>query len=293
MQHHLTQIVSSLLIIGASTVSLHALEIPVVPETTIEVPYKQFSIIKFPFKVTNIQQSIFSYTRKKSSKLSPAVKASGVKQITLTKAKGASAAKIEATSKNILNIKKIDNILTMRPSFKGETQVIVWGNSEFPMVIKIKVVDDADKNIEFIQIVSKRSEVANFESSPHEKVIERIMKSLYNSELHPKPRGYENVARKELYDVEIKDRDNSPFARLRVSLSKEYVGKKYIGQVWNVNVLPEFDTEDNTIEIPDGFKLSLYEEMFDSQGVYAVSLETYQITKGHGTRIMLVREKVE
>jgi hypothetical protein len=168
----------------------------------------------------------------------------------------------------------------------------VWGNKNFPMIIKISVVDEADTDIDFVQLVDNRKEVISFEASPHEKVIENIMRFLHNADVNPKPRGYENIVRKEIYDVGIKDRDGKTFARVRVTLTKEVVGKIYVGQEWNVNVVPEFDNEDGEIvEIPSDFELTLYEEMFDSPGIFAVSLETYQITKKNGTRVMIVRNK--
>jgi len=288
MPHHLIQIAFSVALSLLVASSLNALEVPIVKQTTIEVPYKDYTVIRFPFKVTKIQAGTFTYKREKTKKIAP-VNPNGVKQITLTKQKGASAANIKTLQNNPLNLRKIDKMLTLRPIAKGETEVIVWGNAEFPMIVKIKVVDKADKNIDFIQILDKRSEVITFESSPHEKVIENIMRFLYNSEVNKKPSGYENVARKELYDVAIKDRNGDVFARVRVSLSKEVVGRRYTGQVWNVNIVPEFDNEHETIEIPEGFRLSLYEEMFDKSGVFAISLETYRVTKEHGTRLMIVR----
>lgn len=292
MQLRLIQIVSKVAFASLMLTALNAKEIPVMKETIIEIPAKDYSVVTFPFKIANIQMGAFSYRKEKNKPLVPAIKDNGVKKISLSKKDINNNSKQKSVGNNILNIKKIDNMLTFRPKTKGQVEIIVWGNKDFPMIIKIKVVDFADKNIKFVQVVDSRKEVVNFESSPHEKVIERIMRFLHNSSVNPKPRGYENIVRKEIYDVGIKNREGVTFARVRVSLTKEVVGKIYVGQEWNVNIVPEFDNENGeTIDIPDRFSLTLYEEMFDSPGVFAVSLETYSITKEHGTRVMIVRNK--
>lgn len=290
MQRHLTQIVSSILLVGSIFSIAGAKDVPVMKVTTLEISAKDYTIVKFPFRITNMQLGSFRQLVKKEKDASAEIENNGVKKITLSqKSKNG---KVAASGNNILNVKKIDNMLTFRPAAKGETEMVVWGNKDFPMIINLKIVDNADKNIDFIQVLDSREEVLNFEASPHEKVIETIMRHLYNDEVNKKPSGYKNVVRKEIYDVGIKDRDGITFARVRTTLTKEVVGRKYVGQVWNVNIVPEFDNErDETIDIPNDFQLALYEEMFDSPGVFAVSLETYKISKKSGTRIMLVRAK--
>ncbi len=291
MLHHLVRTASSVIALGLTITALNAKDIPVMKETTLEISVKDYSVVKFPFKVTNMQLGSFRQKVKVEKETVLGIENNGVQKITLSKNQQAEPAR---NGGNILNVKKIDNMLTFRPSAIGETEMIIWGNKDFPMIINLKVVEDADKNIEFIQVLDSRKDVLNFEANPHEQVIEKIMRHLYNSEVNKKPGGYENVVRKEVYDVGIKDRDGNTFARVRTSLSKEVVGSRYVGQVWNVNIVAEFDNEANeTINIPDGFVLTLYEEMFDNDGVFAVSLETYRISKEHGTRIMVVRKKEE
>ena len=280
--------IALLFTLGAA--SLNAIEMPIRKNITIEVAKKEFNIIKFPFKVTKIQLGVFSYRKLKSNKKPPPT-AQVTKKITLSKKKaGASHTKV-SPKLNILNIKKVDNIITMRPAAKGEVELIVWGNKSYPMVIKIKVVDEADQNIEFIHIVDERKQVIEFESSPHEKVIEKLMRTLFNENVNPAPRGYEHSARREIYDVGVENDDGFVYVRVKVSLTKEIIGKKYVGQVWNVNLVPEFEEDNETVFTPDDMKLTLFYEMFDSPGVYAISLETYSITKEHGTRLMIVRSK--
>lgn len=291
MQHLLKQTVIKLFIVFLFFSTIEAKEIPVMKVSTVEIPVHEYSVIKFPFKITNIQLGGFKYRKAKDKLISPEFRDKNQQQITLSKKGGANNSKVTKVGKNVLNIERIDNMLTFRPNVKGRVELIVWGYKDFPMIIELNVKDTADKDIEFVQLLDKRDDVINFEANPHEKVIEKIMRFLYNSNVNPKPRGYENIIKKKIYDVEIKDRDNNIFARIRVSLLNEIVGKKYIGQIWNVNIVPEFDVSDETINIPDAFSLNLYEEMFDSPGVYAVSIETYTITKEHGTRVMLVRKK--
>ncbi|WP_294961555.1 hypothetical protein [Sulfurimonas sp.] len=291
MQHHLIQTAFKIALALLIFSTLNGKDIPIMKTTTIELPVSEYSIIKFPFKVAEARLGSYKYKKIKGEVTPIIIKNNANKNISLSKKNPAVPAPIVTSGENLLNIKKIDNFLTFRPRFKGTAEIVVWGNKDFPMIIKIDIVDDADKNINFVQVLNSRKEVINFESNPHEKVLENIMRFLHNSEVNKKPRGYENIVRKEVYDVAIRDRQGVIFARVRVSLTKEVAGKIYVGQEWNVNIVEEFDNENETVEIPNGFYLTLYEEMFDSEGVFAVSLETYTITKEHGTRVFIVRNK--
>jgi len=297
MQLRLIRIVSSSLLFMAVTigVTVSAKDVPVLKTMTIEIPQGEYSILKFPFKITNLQLGEFKGHVKKKRKPAIVLPDNGVKRINISKKTGENNPKVKNSMTNILNLKRVDNILTFRPKIKGSIEIIVWGNKDFPMVLKVNVVQKShgDTDINFVQTVDSRQEVIKFESNPHEKVIERIMKYLYNPIVNKKPRGYEEVVRKDIYDVAIEDENNIVVARVRASLVKESIGKRYVGQVWNVNIVPEFENRNETVTIPDGFYLTLYPEMFDAPGVFAVSLETYRITKKHGTRVMVVRRKEE
>ncbi|WP_457748579.1 hypothetical protein [Sulfurimonas sp.] len=297
MQLRLIQIASSLLLIAATLIgsSANAKDVPVLKSVTLEIPQGEYSILKFPFKITNLQLGEFRGHVKKKKKDSVALPNNGVKRINISKTNGANKPKVKNVQPNILNLKRVDNILTFRPKIKGFIEIIVWGNKAFPMVLKINIVNKnkGDTDINFVQVLDKRDEVIKFESSAHEQVIERITRYLYNPVVNKKPRGYEEVVRKDIYDVGIENSDGKVIARVRASLVKESVGRRYVGQVWNANIVPEFESGDETITIPDGFYLTLYPEMFDAPGVFAVSLETYRITKKHGTRVMVVRRKEE
>jgi hypothetical protein len=270
-----------------------AKDIPVLKTVTVEIPQGEYSVFNFPFKITNLQLGEFKGRVKKTKKPTVALPDNGVKRINISKTNGANKPKVKNAQPNILNLKKVKNILTFRPKIKGSIEIIVWGNKDFPMVLKVNVVDKnhGDTDINFVQTVDNRKEVIKFESNPHEKVIEKIMRYLYNPSVNKKPRGYEEIVRKDIYDVGIEDENGVVISRVRASLVKESVGRRYVGQVWNVNIVPEFENKNETVVIPDGFYLTLYPEMFDAPGVFAVSLETYRITKKHGTRVMIVRRK--
>ena len=293
MQRHSIQTVFKAALLLVLVATLGAREIPIRKNVTLEVSLKEFSVINFPFKVTKIQLGVFTYQERKDSKpqKNKAIENSGAKKISLSKKTNTKATPTGVTNKNILNIKKIDKIITVRPDSIGEVEAIVWGNRDYPMVVKIKVVEVADQDITFVHVVDERKLVTKFESGAHERVIELLMRSLFNEDVNPRPRGYESIVRKEVYDVGIEDNDGFVYTRVQVALTKEFVGKKYVGQVWNVNMVPEFDSDGETISMPDDFRLQLFYEMFDSEGVYSISLETYEIDKKHGTRLMLVRSK--
>ena len=288
MQRRSTRTVFSILLILVAS-SVFAFDVPVVKESTITVLPNKYCVIKFPFKVTHIQLGTFEYKAKVKKETTTALNDNKINRISLSSKSGTHSAKPK--NSNFLNIKKIDNMITLRPKKKGRTQIIVWGNANFPMIININVGENGYQNIDYIQMVSNRESVIKFEQNPHERIIELIMRYLYNPVVNKKPSGYDIVTKKEIYDVAIKDRNNKPFAKFRATLIKQINGRLYQGEVWNVNIVPEFNTKEETIEVPDGFKLKLYPEMFDAPGVYAVSLETYSITKAHGTRVMIVRKR--
>lgn len=256
---------------------------------TISIPVKEYSIIEFPFIIKDIQFNAFTYKKmiqkKVPVKKNIAIKNSGVKKITLSKKTKAKKLPTKG-AKNLLGMTKGKNVITFKPKFKGYLEMIIWGHKDFPIILKIKVVDKkyGSQNIKFVNLTENRHAVIEFESSSHEKIIEKIVKHLYNKGLNPKPSGYANVIRKEVYDVAVMV-GNKKIATLRNTLIREIVGRGYVGQVWNVNVLK------NKEEIPKDFKIHLYEDMFLSDGVYAVSLETYDINIAHGTRVMIVRAR--
>jgi len=302
LQHRASKISLTLLL---SISSCFAKDVFIQKSATVSIPVAEYSIIDFPFKIQEIQMNSFTYKKEKNKN----IKQNTIEHKPVSTLQKFNAKKIQTKkkSRNPLGITRGINTLTLKPPKKGFTELVIWGNKEFPIILNINVVDkkDGDKYLKFIPLPKDDKKLKNFESLPHEKIIERITQSLYDVRLHPNPIGYEEVVRKEIYDVVVYDSYKQPAGLLRISLAREIIGNKYIGQVWNVDLIDDPDLtqktyvkdfcDDTTLEtikqikLPDNYNVTLYEQMFDTIGVYSVSIEKYQVSKFKGTRVMIVR----
>lgn len=278
---HYLQTVSKIALLGVLfSVGLSAKDFPIMKTMTVNIPLGEYSILDFPFKIVDVQTKTFNYKTKiikkiaKESQVKTASKALiDLKRKTPIKPKG-----------NVMGMTRGVNVLTFRPKHTGFTELIIWGFEEFPIILKINVKDEfiADKHLNFIQTIDSNKEVKKFEANSHEKIIEKIVKHLYDENYKSKPSGYETISGNSIYSVEITDENKEVIGVLEVSLLRELLGRNYIGQVWNVKI-KELVDEDVSV--------TLYEEMFDEDGIFSVSLETYSISKEHGTRVMIVRRR--
>lgn len=302
MVHHYKQIVSRLLfLIILITVSIEAKEVPIMKTVTVNIPVKEYSILDFPFKVKDVQTKSFTYRanvvhKVKKSELKN-IKKQGIslsrKNIDLNK-----STKKVIKSNDVLGFERGVNVLTFKPKYIGFAEMIIWGYDGFPIILKVNVVEPnkADKYIRFVELVENKKDVAKFESSSHEKIIEKITQHLYDESYKSKPSGYESIVRKDIYDVEVLNNKKEVVAIVRNTLIREIIGRDYLGQVWNVNLVG-FRKEillgmmEEKFIVDEKLELNLYEEMFDENGIFSVSLETYKITKDHGTRVMVVRRR--
>lgn len=288
MVHHYKQIVSKIFILFLliSGVSF-AKDVPLMKTVTVNIPKGEYSILDFPFELKEIQTKAFSYKRtvKKKVEVLDAKINDVQEKITLNK-KNEVSNEPKSVSGNALGLEKGLNVLTFRPQHFGSAEIIIWGYENFPIILKVEVVEpkEADKYIRFVEVVDNKKDVIKFESSPHEKIIENIVKHLYDENYESKPAGYESIVRNFSYEVAVLGKDKKPIGTLKNSLIREIIGRDYLGQVWNVNFVPDEKHKENT-------NIMLYEEMFDEDGVYGVSLESYSINKENGTRVMVVRRR--
>jgi len=305
----------SILIVSNLIIStLFAKEVPIMREIDINIPLKEYSIVEFPFKIKGVQFTTFTYKKKvktidgvevdEKKEVEPI---NTKKKIRLSRKEKKSQDKQKRAlemkeKKNLLGIERGDNVMTFKPKFLGKTEMIIWGYEDFPIVINLNVEKpkNADKFIQFKKPFNKRSQIKKFEANPHEQIIEKITKYLYTDKAKFKPSGYRDVVRKELYEINLKDRNQNIYGVVRCTLVREIEGHLYKGQVWNINLLSYPTDKKSKLEttnyqpsknedILNNTKLNLYEEMFDEDGIFAVSLETYSITKDNGTRVIIVR----
>lgn len=287
MLHRYKQIVFKIFISGVFLfgIQMFGKDIPIMKTVTVNIPAEEYSIIDFPFEIKDLQAKTFNYG------------ATVVKQVP----EGNTAISLSRRSNNIENAEVLSaqkgndvlgleqgvNVLTFKPKFLGSAEMIIWGYEQFPIIMKINVVDakDAtDKQIRFIETIDNDKDIANFESSSHEKIIEEITRHLYDDSYKSKPAGYESVVQSKSYKIQVLDDDRYVVGNIENSLLREIVGRDYLGQVWNINYVPN---DDNSV-----LKIRLYEEMFDGDGVFSVSVESYLIDTQHGTRVMIVRRRL-
>jgi len=302
MVHHYKQIVSKLLfLICVITFSMEAKEVPIMKTVTVNIPVKEYSILDFPFKVKDVQTKSFTYRAKVVRKVKKSELKKLKKQgISLSKRNNSLNKSTTKTDKSddILGFERGVNVLTFKPKYIGFAEMIIWGYDGFPIILKVNVVEPnkADKYIKFVELVENKNKVNKFESSSHEKIIEKITQHLYDESYKSKPSGYESIIRKDIYDVEVLNNKKEIVAIVRNTLIREIIGRNYLGQVWNVNLVG-FKKDillgmiEERFSVDDKLELNLYEEMFDEDGIFSVSLETYKITKDHGTRVMVVRRR--
>ena len=327
-KQHVSKLIALILLISTN---LYSRDIPMSKTITLDIPLSEYSILEFPFEIKDMQFKVFTYQGKRIKKIEKSTQVKHLKS--LKSLKSSTKPRIKKPSGNILGMEKGKNIITFRPKAKGFTEIIVWGNKNFPMMIKINVVsvNNSEKYFKFVELRKNKKVVRKFESDSHVNVIKKLTKHLYDDNYKSTPAGYENIFRTETYSVNVQDEKDNSISVLKASLLREIKGRNYLGQVWEITldnyyeqiVLNgyEYDSANNInhhyyndtvtyenkqykyklnelnqkvilkkIKIPENFKLSLYEELFDEQGIYGISLETYGITKEHGTRIMIVRE---
>lgn len=255
-------------------------DVPLMKTMTVNIPNKEYSILEFPFKIIDIQKKTFNY----KMKVTKIVKKSQVydKNNITNKFKKNKSSKVLKAG-NVLNMKTGINVITFKPKYEGNFEIIVWGYTKFPVILKINIVESGsgNKTINFLDMVENNSDVDKFESNSHEKIIENISRHLYDDSYKSKPSGYESIVKNEEYNIEIIE-DKKVIGVLKNTLLREIVGRGYLGQVWNVNL--KNPKKENLI-------IELYEELFDSDGIYGISLETYDIDSKNGTRVMIVRRR--
>jgi len=283
MVHHCKLIVFRILL-GSFLIStmLYSKDIPIMKTIEVNIPVNEYSIIDFPFKIKELQTKTFNY-KTVVTKQVPLEQKSSANSISLSKK---DEIKKPQVKNDILGLEKGLNVLTFKPKSLGFAEMIVWGYELFPIILKINVVEaqNGDKYLKFVEILENKNEIQKFESSSHEKIIEEITRHLYDEKYSSKPVGYESIVRNASYSVNVLGKNKEIIGVIKNTLIREIVGRDYLGQVWNVNFIPSSEEYWST-------EIQLYEEMFDDDGVYGVSLETYGVTKEHGTRVMVIRRR--
>jgi hypothetical protein len=259
-------------ILNVLCVSILAMDLPVAETTRLEVGRGQFTTITFPFDIAHIEKSPFVTKATIPANASPdavidsqaLLNASALPQ-PAGKKKGKSVSK----SKNI-TMKKDRRSISIYPYKLGSTELVVMGHKKFDMHIKIIVKEKAGADHFNFKDFTSRDTVdvaksSRFEMVPHEKVISKLIKYVYNNKTPP---GFTVTRMSKTYHRK----------GMRFKLHKKVVGEKYQANEWIIK-----NTGKGTV--------TLYEEMFYIDGIYAITFDNNVLKRGESTRMIVVQRK--
>lgn len=258
----------NLLVILFFSTSLYSIEIPINVSMHIQAQIGEFTIIEFPFKLKGVQSATFTPKYKivkvKETTILDTVKNDVIKKTTVDPITGQEKEIVTKTSgtKGYITIKKGANTLTFYPKKYGILKLVVWGYNH-PINLKIEVSKEGISSYyEVIDYSTKKNESVKFESVPHEEVIVKLIRHLYN---HKTPSGY------------------------TASNGKHVFSDQNISFVQNVELVGDLYTADEyTVTNNRSEPTVLYEELFSSIGVYGVGIEEPELGIGESTRLFIV-----
>lgn len=254
--------------------SLYAEKIPITNSLELTIENKEFTILDFPFTIKNLTASKFIVTNNEAHKMKKESLLNDTKVPTVNinnpvvrKRKKKGVAPI-SNRKSYLNIKKGVNNLTITPKKEGTFELIVWGYKKFPIILHIKVSNNKhlDNYLKFFSPETEEDKASNFESNPHEKVIQALIKSMYNNHLI---NGYK---------MELGNMKPIISYGFKLKLNRSMVGNRYKVEEWYIRNLT------NKV-------VKLYAQMFYQSGIYGVSFENDLLQPYKATRVFIVRKK--
>ena len=261
------------LCLGILCVGVWAMDLPVAETTRIEIGRGQFSTITFPFEIKHIEKSPFVTKVSVPANASPdAVIDSQALLNASALPQPANGKKIKAAAKNSKSIrmKRDRNSISIFPYKLGSTELVVMGHDKYDMHIKLIVKEKAGADHFHFKDFTSRDTVdvaktSRFEMVPHEKVISKLIKYVYNNKTPP---GFTVTRVIKTYNRK----------GMRFKLHKKVVGETYQANEWIVK-----NTGKGTV--------TLYEEMFYIDGIYAITFDNNVLRRGESTRMIVVQRK--
>lgn len=257
-----------LVLIVSSVLLLNAKEYPIQQKIEIEIPLKQSFILEFPFKI-DVKKTPFY--KMKTEEMENDKKKNEIK-IVKPDANGNLAIPIEKKEENTkrksFTLSSSENVINLFARNEGFTEIVVWGYEKYPIMIKVKAIEDKedklkDTYIKFLDYSSNIKEAKKYEMGSHERVLLKLLKALYNNKV---PTGFTSEASAEVHESN----------GLTYTLDRRFKGYNYVAELW-------------AIEQDENGRVALYEEMFSGDNVYLVSLENIVLEEGEVTRLFLIR----
>lgn len=253
-------------IILSLCLSLLALDIPLQTIVEIQIPIGNFTVLDFPFDIKGVSKATFipkyHIKRMQDKESLEDTSLPPLKNDSFLPPPKKNKKKNQKKRPSSVVVKRGKNTLTIFPKRFGTLNLIVWGY-KYPVLIKFKVIKgDGDRYFRFLDTDVKKSYAEEFEAVPHEKVITKLIRYLFNNKT---PKGYDNIVSPQEYEK----------SGLHFTFVRSIRGKRYKGDEWIVQ-----NISDKTIK--------LYEEMFYAHGVYAVALENDVIKPLEKVRLFIV-----
>lgn len=235
-------------------------DMPIQQKLELKIPLKQSYVLEFPFKIDVKKTPFYGIKTQEKKEIIPKIvkpDIDGNVQVAIDK---------KTDEPKSFTLSSSENIIELFARKEGYTEVIVWGYSEFPIMIRIVAeenIEVEDRYLRFIDYKTETKKAKEYESGPHEKVLIRLLKSLHDDKL---PTGFK-------LEVENITYENDG---LYYQLDKRITGYDYVAEMWVIQNLGK--------EL-----VTLYDEMFAENNIYLVSIENTKIKEGEATRLFIIR----
>lgn len=237
-----------------------ARDMPIQQKLELKIPLKQSYVLEFPFKIEVKKTPFYGVRTQEKKEIIPKI----VKPDIDGNIQVATEKKVDEPKSFTLS--SSENIIELFARKEGYTEVIVWGYSEYPIMIKIVAEENIEVEDRYLRFVDYKTEVKKakeYESGSHEKVLIRLLKSLHDDKV---PTGFK-------LEIETLSYENDG---LYYQLDKRVTGYDYIAEMWVI--------QNQGKEV-----VSLYEEMFAENHIYLVSIENTKLKEGEATRLFIIR----
>lgn len=252
--------------------SLSAVELPLVQVTNLTIKKGSHSYLAFPFEITGVKKTPFvtEVTASEGLRADSIINSEELLNANSlpVPSKRGSKGQAAPVSKSI-SMEQAKNSVDIFPLKSGTTQIVVYGHKKFPMHINLTVSEKAGASHFFFVDTRKvngydQGRALKFEMVSHEKIVSKLMKYAFNNKV---PSGYSQTRLGKTYDRK----------GMRFQLHKKLKGKDYELNEWLVK-----NTGNGTV--------TLYEEMFYQNGIYAIAFENNRLNTGEATRMFIVQK---
>jgi hypothetical protein len=235
-------------------------DMPIQQKLELRIPLKQSYVLEFPFKIEVKKTPFYAIKTQEKKEIIPKIvkpDIDGNVQVSVDK---------KPEEPKSFTMSSSENIIEFFARKEGYTEVIVWGYTEYPIMINVVTVENLEVEDRYLRFIDYKTDVKKakeYESGSHEKVLVRLLKSLHDDKI---PTGFK-------LGVETMSYENDG---LYYQLDKRITGYDYVAEKW-------------VIQNQGKEQISLYEEMFAEKDVYMVSIENTKIKEGEATRLFIIR----